>query len=129
MHGGMKVYAGPPAAARAYLEADRGRADDYYLAESSGLARRFTARDGRVQEHAALSGDGYETWVGGRDPDTGFPRGRLRTDQRAVRFVEVGVNGPKSWSLAAAAHEDVAAAYDAAQDRAAAQIIGWLAAL
>jgi excisionase family DNA binding protein len=29
----MKVYAGPPAAARAYLEADRGRADDYYLAE------------------------------------------------------------------------------------------------
>jgi exodeoxyribonuclease V alpha subunit len=45
-----------------------------------------------------------------------------------VRFVEVVVNGPKSWSLAAALHEDVAAAYDAAQDRAAAQIIGWLAA-
>ena len=42
----MKVYAGPPAAARAYLEADRGRADDYYLTEGTGLARRFTARDG-----------------------------------------------------------------------------------
>jgi exodeoxyribonuclease V alpha subunit len=40
----------------------------------------------------------------------------------------VVVNGPKSWSLAAAVHEDVAAAYDAAQDRAAAGIIGWLAA-
>ena len=38
------------------------------------------------------------------------------------------VNGPKSWSLAAAVHEDIAAAYDAAQDRAAVEIIGWLAA-
>nr|WP_239523975.1 MobF family relaxase [Geodermatophilus normandii] len=124
----MKVYAGPAAAARVYLEADRGRAEDYYLAEGTGLARRFTARDGRVQERALLTGDGYETWVSGRDPDSGSPRGRLRTDERAVRFVEVVVNGPKSWSLAAAVHSDVAAAYDAAQDRAAAQIIGWLAA-
>ncbi len=61
MHGGMKVYAGPPAAARAYLEADRGRADDYYLAEGTGLARRFTARDGRVHELAPLIGETYET--------------------------------------------------------------------
>nr|WP_240619415.1 MobF family relaxase [Blastococcus sp. TF02-8] len=124
----MKVYAGSPAAARAYLETDRGRADDYYLTEGTGLARRYEARDGRVSERAPLTGETYETWVTGRDPDTGDPRGRLRTDQRAVRFVEVVVNGPKSWSLAAAMHEDVAAAYDAAQDRAAAQIIGWLAA-
>jgi hypothetical protein len=43
-----------------------------------------------------------------------------------VRFVEVVVNGPKSWSLAAALHPDIAAAYDAAQDRAAEQIIAWL---
>src|SRR3954452_22332692 len=127
MHGGMKVYAGPPAAARAYLEADRGRADDYYLAEGTGIARRFVGRGGRVQERAPLTGDGYETWGAGRDPDTGEPRGRLRTDERAGRFVEVVGNGPKSWSLAAAAHPDVAAAYDAAQDRAAGQIIGWLA--
>ena len=37
------------------------------------------------------------------------------------------VNGPKTWSLAAALHPEIAAAYDAAQDRAAAEIIGWLA--
>src|SRR3712207_1583507 len=128
LHGGMKVYAGPPAAARQYLEADRGRADDCYLTEGSDLARRLTARDGRVQEQAALTGKTYETWVAGQDLDTGAPRGRLRTDTRAVRFVEVVVNGPKSWSLAAAVHPDIAAAYDVAQDRAAAQIIGWLAA-
>src|SRR3954454_6317142 len=123
----MKVYVGSPAAARAYLDAHRGRADDYYLAEGTGFARRFSVRDGRVQELAALAGDGYEAWVAGREPDTGEPRGRLRSDERAVRFVEVVVNGPKSWSLAAAVHPDIAEAYDAAQDRAAAQIVGWLA--
>jgi thymidine kinase len=122
----MKVYVGDPAAARAYVEADRGRADDYYLAEGAGFARRFTATDGRVAELAPLTGDGYETWVAGRDPDTGQPRGRLRDDEHAVRFVEVVVNGPKTWSLAAALHPDIARAYEGAQDRAAGQIIGWL---
>src|SRR5687768_2596739 len=129
MHGGMKVYAGSPAAARCYVEAGRVRADDYFLAEGTGLARRYSAGAGRkVTEQAPLTGDAYEAWVAGHDPDTGEPRGRLRTDGRAVRFVEVVVNGPKSWSLAAALHSEIAHAYDAAQDRAAAQIIGWLAA-
>src|SRR3954452_14623402 len=123
----MKVYAGAPAAARQYVEAGRGRADDYYLTEGTGIARRYTAGGGWVGELPALAGDGYEAWVAGLDPDTGAARGRLRTDDRAVRFVEVVVNGPKSWSLAAALHPDVGAAYDAAQDRAATQVIAWLA--
>ncbi|TKJ21974.1 MobF family relaxase [Blastococcus sp. CCUG 61487] len=123
----MKVYAGSPAAARQYLEVGCGRADDYYLAEGTGFARRFTATEGGVRELPPLTGDTYETWVAGRDPDTGQPRGQLRDDAHAVRFVEVVVNGPKTWSLAAALHPDIAAAYEAAQDRAAGQIIGWLA--
>jgi exodeoxyribonuclease V alpha subunit len=127
MHGGLKIYAGAPAAARHYVQAHRGRADDYYLIEGPGIARRYTAGGGPVRELAALTGDGYEAWVAGLDPDTGTARGRLRTDDRAVRFAEVVINGPKSWSLAAALHPDVAAAYDAAQDRAATQVIGWLA--
>src|SRR5918997_194871 len=122
----MKIYAGAPAAARHYVEVGRSRADDYYLTEGSGIARRYAAGGGRVRELAALAGDGYEAWVAGLDPDTGTARGRLRTDDRAVRFVEVVVNGPKSWSLAAALHPDIAQAYDGAQDRAAVQIIGWL---
>src|SRR5919199_1487056 len=88
----MKIYVGAPAAARHYVEAGRGRADDYYLTEGTGIARRYSAGDGRVQE-----------------------------------LVELVVNGPKSWSLAAALHPDIAAAYDEAQDRAATQVIGWLA--
>ena len=62
MHGGVKVYRGAPAAARNYLEADRSRADDYYLAEGTGIARRFTAGpDGPVVELASLDG----RWVRG----------------------------------------------------------------
>ena len=70
MHGGMKVYAGFPAAARCYVEAGRGRADDYSLTDGTGLARRYSAGAGRpVTEQAPLSGDAYEAWVAGQDPD------------------------------------------------------------
>lgn len=127
MHGGVNVYRGNAAAARSYVEADYARVDDYYLAEGTGLAERFVATPDGVTSVGMLDGDGYEAWVAGRDPDTGIPRGRLRQDPAAVRFVEVTVNGPKTWSLAAALHPEIAAAYDAAQDRAARQVIGWLA--
>jgi len=128
VHGGVKIYRGSPAAARAYVEADRSRVDDYYLAEGTGLASRLVAgRDGVVQL-APLDGPAYERWVAGHVVETDRPKGRLRTDDAAVRFVEVIVNGPKTWSLAAALDPGIGAAYDAAQDRAAREIVGWLAA-
>jgi exodeoxyribonuclease V alpha subunit len=123
----MKVYRGSPGAARNYVEADRSRADDYYLAEGTGLAERLIATPEGVESAGALNGDDYETWVAGLDPVTHDPRGRLRHDDSAVRFVEVVVNGPKTWSLAAALDPDIADAYDAAQGRAAQQITSWLA--
>jgi hypothetical protein len=128
VHGGLKVYRGSAAAARQYVEADCGRADEYYLAEGTGIAERYTVtNDGAVTREAPLTGDDYEAWVAGLHPESGEPKGRLRNDAQAVRFVEVSVNGPKSWSLAAELHPDISAAYDAAQDAAAEQIIGWLA--
>lgn len=119
VHGGLKVYRGNAAAARNYVEADRSRADDYYLAEGTGLAARFVATPDGVREVDAMDGPTYEQWVAGYDVDAGKAKGRLRTDDQAVRFVEVTVNGPKTWSLAAALHPEIATAYDAAQDRAA----------
>ena len=118
MHGGVKVYRGAASAARAYVESDRSRVDDYYLAEGSGLAHRFGASPGGgVQDLGVLDGDGYEQWVAGHDPVTGLARGRLRQDSSAVRFVEITVNGPKTWSLAAALHPEIAAAYETSEGR------------
>ena len=74
-----------------------------------------------------MDGDAYEKWVAGVDLDTGSRKGRVREDANALRFVEVTVNGPKTWSLAAALQPEFSAALDAAQDRAAAEIVGWVA--
>lgn len=126
----MKFYRGNPAGARAYVEADHARADEYYLAEGSGIAEHYVARiqDGVVvvDKQPDLDAPAYERWVGGFDAATGSAKGRLSASARAVRFVEVVVNGPKSWSIAAALHPEIAAAYDAAQGRAAGEIITWL---
>jgi exodeoxyribonuclease V alpha subunit len=127
MHGGVKFYSGSAAAARSYVQADHSRADDYYLAEGSGVAEHYLAGRGTVRRVADLDGPTYERWVAGYDVLTGAPKGRLRDSKNALRFVEVVVNGPKSWSLAAALHPDIAAAYDAAMDRAAGEVIGWVA--
>ncbi len=126
MHGGVKFYRGSAAAARSYVEADHSRADDYYLAEGSGVAEHYIAGPGAVQRVGDLDGPTYERWVAGYDVLTGAAKGRLRDDARALRFVEVVVNGPKSWSLVAALHPDIAVAYDAAMDRAANEVIGWV---
>ena len=113
---------------RTYVEQDRSRADDYYLAEGSGVATRYVASPlTGVTPAGSLTGEAYEKWVAGFDPVTGVAKGRLRTDAKALRFVEVVVNGPKTWSLAAALHPEIADALDAAQTRAAEQIIGWVA--
>ena len=128
VHGGMKFYRGSPGAARTYVEQDRSRADDYYLAEGSGVADRYAASPlTEVIPAGSLTGEAYEKWVAGYDPATDVAKGRLRTDAKALRFVEVVVNGPKTWSLAAALHPEIADALDAAQTRAAEQIIGWVA--
>lgn len=91
MHGGMKVYRGAAAAARHYVEADRSRADDYYLAEGSGVAMRFVAgfdelnQQVRLERRVDMDGEAYERWVGGYDVETGAAKGRLRMDAKGVR--------------------------------------------
>lgn len=123
----MHVHKGSAAHARTYVEADRHLCGDYYLAEGEGIAERLIAsRDRTVIAAGPLDGEQYERWVAGFDPATGQPKGRLRSDDRANRFQEITINGPKSWSLAAALVPELAAAYDAAQERAATQVVGWL---
>jgi conjugative relaxase-like TrwC/TraI family protein len=127
VHGGVKFYRGAARAARAYVERDRSRADDYYLGEGSGIAERFVVTPDGAEHAGSMDGETYEEWVAGVEVESGVPKGRLRKDADGLRFVEVVVNGPKTWSLAAALHPEVSAALDAAQDRAATQIVGWVA--
>ena len=127
MRGGVKFYRGPAKAARRYLEQDRSPADDYYLAEGSGLAQRFVATPDGVAPMGVMDGDTYEQWVAGIDLDTGLAKGRIREDAKANRYAEVTVNGPKTWSLAAALNPAISVALDAAQDEAAREIISYLA--
>ena len=127
MHGGVKFYRGAARAARAYVERDRSRADDYYLGEGTGVATRLTATPDGVEHAGSMDGETYEQWVAGIDLDTGRKKGRVRGDANALRFVEVVVNGPKTWSLAAALHPEISAALDSAQDKAAVEIVGWVA--
>ena len=42
-----------------------------------------------------MDGETYEQWVAGIDTETGSPKGRLRDDANALRFVEVTINGPE----------------------------------
>lgn len=124
----MKFYRGSGRGARAYVEADHHRADDYYLAEGAGIAEMIQVdRSGAVLDRVQLDGDAYESWVEGVDVRTGLDKGNLRQDDHALRFAEVIVNGPKSWSLAAGLHGDVSAAYDQAQERAVEEIGRFLA--
>ncbi len=135
MHGGVKFYRGAPKAARQYVERDCARYDDYYLAEGDGIAMRFVAEatrgddelEVRVEKKPNMDGGTYESWVAGMVVETAQPKGRLRKDASGLRFVEMTVNGPKTWSLAAALNSEVSAALDAAQERAARQIVAYLA--
>lgn len=84
VHGGVQIYRGSAKAARHYVEADRSRADDYYLAEGTGLAARFVATSDGVREVAPMDGPAYEWWVAGHDVETGRAKGAYaRTTRRS----------------------------------------------
>ncbi len=112
MHGGVKFYRGVPKAARNYVERDCARYDDYYLAEGDGIAMRFVAGstaagDIALEKKPGMDGETYEAWVAGMVVETGQPKGRLRKDANGLRFVEVTINGPKTWSFAASLPPEV----------------------
>jgi hypothetical protein len=81
---------------------------------------------GRVTEQAPLTGDSDQTWMAGCNRAPARRGGSCAATTGRCGSSEVAVTGPKTWSLAAALHPDIATAYDAAQARAAVQIIGWL---
>ncbi|HCU76940.1 MobF family relaxase [Leucobacter triazinivorans] len=132
MHGGVILFRGTGADARRYVEADRSRADDYYLGADASVAA-FTALDsaGNVTAALGLDPEAYAAWVDWVNPVTGESMGTPRLPgvgkQGSPRFAEMVVNAPKSLSIAAALHPEVSDVLDRAQQDAVAEIQAWLA--
>ncbi len=132
MHGGVILFRGTGADARRYVEADRSRADDYYLGADAAVAE-FTALDGAGNVTAALGlePEAYAAWVDWTNPLTGESMGKPRLPgegrQGSPRFAEMVVNAPKSLSIAGALQPEVSDALDRAQQDAVAEIQAWLA--
>ncbi|UOR02461.1 AAA family ATPase [Leucobacter allii] len=131
MKGGVILFRGNGAAARRYVEADRSRADEYYLGADNAVAE-YVVLDGRGEVTAtrSLTAEEYEGWVDWRDPVTGESMGTPRAATEGTKgsplFAEMTINAPKSLSVAAALHPEVSAALDAAQQDALAEIRRWL---
>ena len=131
MKGGVLLFRGSGVAARRYVEADRSRADEYYLGADNAVAE-YAVIDatGEVTTTRSLTADEYEGWVDWINPITGESMGTPRkpgtTPGKARRgsplFAEMTINAPKSLSVAAALHPGVSDALDAAQQDAASEI-------
>lgn len=127
MKGGVLLFRGSGAAARAYVEADRSRADEYYLGAEDAVAE-YAVIDatGEVTAARSLSADEYEAWVDWINPGSGesmgVPRRAGAVRKGSPLFAEMTINAPKSLSVAAALHPEVSDALDVAQRDAAREI-------
>ena len=131
MKGGVILFHGSGAAARRYVEADRSRADEYYLgADDAVVEYAVLDASGEVPATRSLSADEYEGWVDWINPETGesmgIPRAATEGTKGSPLFAEMTINAPKSLSVAAALHPEVSDALDAAQQDALAEIRRWL---
>jgi hypothetical protein len=129
--GGVILFRGSGAAARRYVEADRSRADEYYLgADNAVAAYAVLDANGEVTATRSLTAEEYEGWVDWTEPITGESMGTPRKPGEGSKgsplFAEMTINAPKSLSVAAALHPEVSAALDAAQQDALAEIRRWL---
>lgn len=131
MKGGVILFRGSGAAARRYVEADRSRADEYYLSADNAVAE-YTVLDasGEVTATRSLTADEYAGWVDWTEPITGesigTPRAAAEGTKGSPLFAEMTINAPKSLSVAAALHPEVSDALDTAQQDALAEIRRWL---
>lgn len=131
MQGGVVLFRGTGADALRYVEADRARADDYYLNDSTDVGYTVLDASGEAVSVRGLAADEYAGWADWINPDSGESMGkpRLAGADRSTspRFAEMVVNAPKSLSIAAALHPEVSEALDAAQQAALGEIQRWLA--
>lgn len=89
---------------------------DRYGAASDSSVSRFVVSDGVITSDELTAG-GLPVWLTGHDPVTGEERGRTRLSPDADLVLDGTINHPKSYSVAALLHEDLATEFEALQDR------------
>ena len=77
---------------------------------------RFTVEGGGITVDG-LDADELRRWVDGHDPLTNESRGRELTSPHADLILDGTINAPKSYSIAALINDDLAAEFEALQDR------------
>ncbi|MGX5771756.1 AAA family ATPase [Microbacterium trichothecenolyticum] len=83
---------------------------------------RFTVEAGEITADG-LDAEQLRRWVDGHDPFTDAPRGRELTSPHADLVLDGTINAPKSCSIAALIDGDLAAEFEALQDRLRTKII------
>ncbi|WP_019178981.1 AAA family ATPase [Microbacterium yannicii] len=83
-------------------------------AESS--VTRFVVEQGTIRSDELTAG-ALRVWLSGHDPVTGEERGKAFLRPEADLLLDGTLNHPKSYSIAALLHPDLAAEFEALQDR------------
>lgn len=89
---------------------------DRYGAASDSTVIRFVVTNGIITSDELAAG-GLRVWLAGHDPATGEERGRARLSPDADLVLDGTINHPKSYSVAALLHADLATEFEALQDR------------
>lgn len=87
-----------------------------YSEADAAAVTRYTVTDGEISVDG-LDAEQLRRWVNGHDPFSDEHRGRELTSPDADLILDGTINAPKSYSIAALLHPEVAAAFEALQDR------------
>lgn len=87
----------------------------YGAASDSGVSR-FIVENGVITSDKLTAG-GLRVWLTGHDPVTGEERGHQRLSPDADLLLDGTLNHPKSYSIAVLLHPELAAEFEALQDR------------
>ncbi|MFD1491185.1 MULTISPECIES: AAA family ATPase [Microbacterium] len=98
-----------------HLSGGASAASDYAETDGRTVTRFALDEDGLVEDE--LTSDALSAWVDGRDPATGEQRGRVLATPDADLVLDGTINAPKSFSIAALLHPELAAEYERLQDR------------
>ena len=87
-----------------------------YAEASDATVTRFIVDRGEVSRDDLTAG-GLRVWITGHDPITGEERGRSRLSPDADLLLDGTINHPKTYSVVALLHAELAVEFEALQDR------------